>query len=423
MGSTSSVFDYKPRVLLLTAYRWPTTTRLALALIEAGTEVDVLCPRAHWLERLKFISRKYRYNALNGVASCRSAIQLSNPDIVIPTDDRTAAELHELYQRSNSKNSADARLRVLIARSMGDPGLYPTFYARDKISALARANGLPSPVVTAINNHVQLLDALEVIGYPAVLKTDGSSGGVGVAIAKNQADAELSFSRLAHHSVARAAKRLFVDSDPTLLWPTLFYTRPRVTIQPFIRGRRANAAVACWEGEVLTYVTVEVLASNGLTGPATVVRAIANSGISDAVDRLVGLLRLSGLCGFDFILDERENKAHLIDFNPRATQTCHLMSFEGDQPVAHLAAKLTGSKLTKSIHQPNLEPIVLFPHGFLIDPRSAFAQYADTDLPIGFAEFQKIGIDYRRRKNRLLNKAVKYLRRWSDFHVLRQKNK
>ncbi|MGB8040188.1 MAG: hypothetical protein WCF39_19125, partial [Pseudolabrys sp.] len=42
------------RVLLLTAYRWPTTTRMAHALASTGVEVEALCPAGHSLMQANF---------------------------------------------------------------------------------------------------------------------------------------------------------------------------------------------------------------------------------------------------------------------------------------------------------------------------------------------------------------------------------
>ena len=229
-------------MILLTAHRWLTTTRLALALFDAGLTVDALCPPGHSLEQVNFVCNTYRYSALSGIREIRNALLASNADFIIPTDDWTAARLHELYKLTTETDPKGERLLELIARSLGDPNLYPVFYARDKIAAAARSAGVHSPMVTYVRNKEQLLLELASMGFPAVLKTDGSSGGYGVAIAQNIADAEFYFRRLAHHSIARALKRLIIDSDATLLLPSLRHTRERMTIQPFINGRREPAA-------------------------------------------------------------------------------------------------------------------------------------------------------------------------------------
>ena len=397
-----------PRVLLVTAYRWLTTTRAALALSEAGLTVEALCPAGHSLARVKFVSATYHYSALRPISSLRKAIEASKPDLIIPGDDYIASQLHALYTRSNAIDASSDKLRTLIARSLGPPEQYPVFYARDQIAALGHAAGVLCPTVTNIRNETELLTQLDSIGLPAVLKTDGSSGGTGVAIVHNRADAKRAFQKLvAYFNIIRALKRLIIDRDANRILPSLRRARARVSIQPFVNGRAANAAVACWEGEVLAHVCVEVLASHGATGAARVVRVISHPGMSQAVERMTRALRLSGLCGFDFILDSSDGSAHLIEFNPRATQTCHLVSADGEQLLVSLAAKLQGLHGVDSRRRPECGPIVLFPHGFACDPKDPYLQYAYSDLPRNSPELIKLGVEFGYKKNRSFAKAIR----------------
>ncbi len=46
----------RPRVLLITAYRWLQTSRLALAARNAGFEVDLLAPAGHPIAELSWVS-------------------------------------------------------------------------------------------------------------------------------------------------------------------------------------------------------------------------------------------------------------------------------------------------------------------------------------------------------------------------------
>ena len=181
--------------------------------------------------------------------------------------------------------------------------------------------------------------------------------------------------------------------------------RSRVSIQPLVHGQPANAAVACWNGEVLAHVCVEVLASAGATGPARVIRVISHPGMSLAVERMTRALRLSGLCGFDFILDFTDRSAHLIEFNPRATQTSHLVGSDGKQLFASLAKKLCGANLVDGARPPNCGPIVLFPHGLEFDPKSSYWPYADVDTPRNSPELIDLGLEFNRKKNRFSLKA------------------
>jgi carbamoylphosphate synthase large subunit len=394
------------KVLLVTAYRWPTTTRLALALSETGLMVDALCLAGHSLSNVKFVSNVYRYRPLFPLRSFRRAIAASRPDIIIPGDDTVAAQLHELYQQESAR-FADQDVRRLIENSLGDPKNYPVFYSRTGIASAAHRAGLLSPKMSKINSRRELLDQLETIGLPAVIKTDGSFGGLGVAIVNTKQDAERAFDKLnAYHGVARAIKRLVINRDANLILPCLRGSRPQLSIQRLIVGRRVNSAVACWKGAILSQVCVEVVASNDTTGPATVVRTIAHPNMSQAVERLVRAFNLSGLCGFDFIEDSSDQSVFLIDFNPRATQTCFLLSYEGVQPVAAFAAKLRGlPPPTADRGAPKREPIVLFPHWL-----GNYSGYPNVDPPTKPDDLVRIGLEFQRQQNRFLVKAFRRMK-------------
>ena len=104
--------NYPLRVLLLTAYRWPTTTRMAHALASTGVEVEALCPAGHSLMQANFISRTYRYNPLMPLRSLRKSIATCRPDVVIPADDLITAQLHKLYNLTDAADPAADNLRI-----------------------------------------------------------------------------------------------------------------------------------------------------------------------------------------------------------------------------------------------------------------------------------------------------------------------
>ena len=135
----------------------------------------------------------------------------------------------------------------------------------------------------------------------------------------------------------RAIKRLVAERDPWALRAALHRTRPVVSVQPLVEGRPANSAVACHEGTTLAAVHVEVAESVGPTGPATLVRLVKRRhGLRREVGRL--RVRLSGLCGLDFIALDAGGTAHLLELNPRATPTAHLVGPDGADPLSALRA-------------------------------------------------------------------------------------
>jgi hypothetical protein len=400
-----------PKVLLTTAYRWSTTARLALALSEAGFTVEALCPTDHPLAGMTCVTRSYRYSAITPSVHLRDALLKSNPDLIIPSDDTSASQLHELYKLANVPGHEDCKIRSLIARSLGDPAGYPGFYSRAQLAAAANAAGVLSPATINLHSHSDLLEKITEVGLPAVLKIDGSFGGMGVEMVRTSAEAKRAFAQLnSFNSMIRALKRLFVDRDANVLLPGVRRTRPQISIQRFLPGERANSAVACWEGKVLAQVCVKVIASKDSTGPATIVRVVKHEAMSQAVERLVGALHLSGLCGFDFILDSTDDSAHLIDFNPRATQTCQLISAERTQPTLWLAAKLHGkSAILPEEIIPQGGPITLFPHW--LESSAQDHTVAEIDPSSKFPELIEIGLELHRRNNRLLPRFARWVQR------------
>ena len=210
----------------------------------------------------------------------------------------------------------------------------------------------------------ELRHKLDAFGLPAVLKIDRSWGGRCVAIVRTAAEAEHAFTRLrAWPGIPRAMKYLLIDRDATLVKHILGGQQNTVSLQKYVEGRPSNAAVACWQGKVLATVLVEVLAFDKPTGPATMVRVVTHAGMSTAIERMVKCLKLSGLCGFDFILQADGGGAQLIELDPRATPTCHLVSAEGQALGVALCGQLRGDTSAAASLTPNLEPLVIGQQG------------------------------------------------------------
>jgi len=81
--------------------------------------------------------------------------------------------------------------------------------------------------------------------------------------------------------------------------------------------------VACWRGEVLAQVAVEVVELASPFGAATVVHVVDGEAMAATARSICSHYRLSRLYGFDFIIDERSGATKLIEINPRATQIGH----------------------------------------------------------------------------------------------------
>jgi thioesterase domain-containing protein len=388
-AAPSPAEDRPPRVLVATTVPWLSTARLGLAFRDAGCTVEALCPLGHALAQVEFVSRVHRQDAFAPQRALRRAIAAAEPDLIVPCDDRAASQLHSLFARLSPLDRQDARLRALIARSIGEPANFPMLHRRALMMALAEAEGVRRLETVPAPDRA----ALDSLAYPAVLKTDGSWGGQGVAIVQNLAEARRAYARLSRPpGLLRAAKRLLLDRDVQALAAWLRRERPAISVQRFVRGQPANAAVACWRGEVLAMTAVEAIRTADPTGHATAVRHVDNAGMALAAARLARRLNLSGLFGLDFILDAETGEAQLIEINPRATPTAHLTGLAGVDPITALAARLGAATPPRGRPTEPGEVVALFPHEMIRDARSPLLTAARHDVPWSSPALVRLGL-------------------------------
>jgi biotin carboxylase len=247
---------------------------------------------------------------------------------------------------------------------------------------LAHSEGVRVPATQVIASIAELTSCFARIGFPMVLKANGTSGGDGVRIVHTPQEAESAFRTLqAPPLLARAAKRALADHDRTLLWPSLLRRRSAVNAQTYIAGHEATSLVACWKGEVLAALHLEVLNKQHWAGPATVLRLIEGVEMQAAAEKLVRRLGLSGLHGFDFMLEAGSGDAYLLEVNPRATQVGHLTLGPGRDLPAALYAAVTGKPIQDAPRITDKDIIALFPQEWTRDPASPILETAYHDVP------------------------------------------
>jgi carbamoyl-phosphate synthase L subunit-like protein len=370
----------KPSVLVATTCRWFPTARLAMALAKAGFTVGTVCPSQHPLSKISAIQEMYAYRGLAPLASFAAAIAAMKPDLIIPADDSAARHLHRLHGREGQHGARP--LSALIERSLGTPESFPVVNARSAFMQLAKESDVRVAEMQVITSTDELRKWIARVGLPTVLKADGTSGGDGVRIVHTLEDAERAFQDLqAPPLLARAAKRAIVDQDQTLLLPSLLRRRSVVNAQTFVSGSEATSTVACWQGIVLASLHFEVLQKADSAGHATVVRLIEHSEMSNTAETMVHELNLSGLLGFDFMLEAHTGNAYLLEINPRATQVGHLMLGPGRDLPAALCAAVSGDPLRAHPAVTENDTISLFPQEWIRDPASEFLRSSYHDVP------------------------------------------
>jgi hypothetical protein len=371
-----------PKVLLAATDRWYPTARMGMALAEAGCAVSAVCPSGHPLRLTRALGQMHKYNGLAPLASFRDAIRASGPDLVVPADDLATWHLHELYTSESLHAGAGREICKLIERSLGAPESFPVVSARNAFMQAAKEEGIRIPQAAVISTINDLHGWIARVGFPTVLKANGTSGGDGVKVVNTVEEAEHGFRKLqAPPLLARAVKRAVIDRDLTLFRPSLFRRQSVVNAQSFVKGHEATSTLFCWEGKVLAGLHFEVLQKVGSTGHATVVRRIDHPEMSGTAEKIAARLKLSGFHGLDFMIEGETGRAYLIEINPRTTQVGHLTLGEGRDLPAALYGALTGKNNPLTVKLTESRTIALFPQEWKRDPESEFLLSAYHDVP------------------------------------------
>jgi Carbamoyl-phosphate synthase L chain, ATP binding domain len=383
------------KLLIATTCRWVSAARIALAAADAHADVEAVCPAGHPMLGIRAVRKGYPYSGLRPLVSFQAALGASRPDLVVPADDLAASHLQKLHARAQRVPEL-GWMAQLIERSIGDPAHYGVMHSRAAFLKIAAELGLAVPATEPVGSTAEVAAWVERHGLPAVLKADGTSGGEGVAVVSTRDQAIRAYRWLhAPLTAAMVAKRAGLDRDTRFLRPWILRHSRQVSIQPWIEGRDANLAVACWKGEILASIAVEVVQNRRSEGPAAVVRRIQNEPMMEAVRAMVHRLGLSGLCGFDFLIDGATrvptHAPWLIEINARATQTCHLPDREGVSPVGAIVAALRAAQGRAPASESaapssdggasEAELIALFPLAWQIAPENEWLKRAYWDLP------------------------------------------
>lgn len=348
-----------------------------MELHDAGATVSLIAPRNHPARTLDLLTHELVYHAATPTATLARAITRLRPDMVIACDERTVRDLHAICRETRS-----AALRTFIQRCSVPLTRFETITSRAELLALAQENGVRVPESMALPDVRALQRWMETHPTPFVLKADGSWSGFGVRIISDPAKAEDAFADLLQPIGLRFALRESVlEGNHFGFRAWLQRERPALSVQTFIDGWPANIGVACWQGEMLAATCAEAVSTESATGPSTVSRIIHNPEMVEAARRIVKALGMSGLIGFDFMIEAATGAAYLIEMNPRNTPICTLRLGQGrDLPEALLAA-VVGRPMRERPPRTERDIIVTFPETWTLDPSSNFLRSGYHDVP------------------------------------------
>jgi hypothetical protein len=339
---------------LIGTNRWPLLPRLVISFRRMGCNIAVLCPTpGHPVQKVESVGRIFHYNGLAPIESLRKAIEVFDPELVVPSCDRSVQHLHELHGISKSRGSAGRKIASLIERSLGSPDGFPIVSSRFELLKIAQSEGILVPKTITIESEadLQLWNAESAPSW--VIKADGTWGGQGVRIANNAREANTCFLEFSQRpNAVNLINRLLLNRDRDWVMFDWKHSRRSVIAQSIIDGRPANCAVVCWEGKVLAGIAVEVIKARGATGPATVVQIVSGSEMMAAAEKIARRLGVSGFFGLDFMIEKDTGSVYLIEMNPRCTPPCPLPLGEGHNLVAAIWGRLTGQPL------PSNQPVI-----------------------------------------------------------------
>jgi hypothetical protein len=370
-----------PRLLLTDTNRWPAPARLAVGLSRAGFNVSAICMRpGHPLLKTRAVRQTFRYSGIHPLQSLKTAIEVTDPQIVVPCDERGVRHLHQLHAQAESQGKSGAKLAALIERSLGSPTSYPIVRKRYDLLKIAEEEGLRVPHTQLVTTIGDLKAWLKRQTLPWMLKLDGTWGGRGVRTVHTAAQAEQFFLELTRpRSVVEVGKQLVMSRDRSWVWPRRTYLKPTIIAQDYISGRPANCAVVCWKGRVLSGLGVEVVSAQGKDGPANVVRIVHNHAMMAAAEKIAGRLGVSGFFGLDFMIEEKSDATYLIEMNPRCTPLSHLQLGRGRDLVEALWAQVSGHPLRETPAFTQNAMIAYFPQASIC--KSEFLESSFHDIP------------------------------------------
>jgi len=366
----------KIRILAIATNDWCAVGQFLSALVQVGFDVAVVCPSGSPIQHIRDLGARYKYIPWRSRSSIVSAITEWLPDLLVCNDDVAVRALHDLDRelRLEGDKPESTRLLQLIETSLGDSRSFTTSRSKSELISVAQDLKIACPPTVVANSYVQLERHLGRLPYPVVIKLDASYGGRGVRLAHDDhelmgAVLELSFP----HDWPKSLKQLIARYLPHP-WRPRF--PQKLSIQDHIRGRPANRAVVCWQGKVLAGVNIEAIETDSEFGPTTLARTIVHREMTEAAEKIVATLKLSGFLGFDFVLDG-VNRAWFLEMNPRVTPACHLRFEAASSLPAALFSELTGEKPRIDVRQIPSDIVALFPNRV---SREAQPSYFD-DVP------------------------------------------
>ena len=376
----------RPKILLLALEsNWQGAARLPRALQEAGFVVGVACRAkahvAHTRFRDHFFLLPQKDHGGGLLAGIRTIVKAWPPDLILPLDDWAALYLARIHEHLASGENPD-ELAGLLRHSLGNPaGVYEAASKRRTLE-IAHGLGLRVPASRPVEAVADVLEFSRTHGFPVVLKRSFDSGGNGVFICHSEAEVVTVMAWLQRKQTLRERLSLWREEFRGRKMERHWLpTDQSLTVSQFIPGQCAMVLAAAMGGRMLAALTaVKVQSFPDGNGPSSVVRFVRVEEMRRAAETLLRHWGLTGLIGFDFMLDAA-GQAWLIECNPRPTPISHLGARAGEDLCAALRAGLAGSPMPPAAPENDLV-VAHYPAESWRDPQSPYLTSAFHDVPV-----------------------------------------
>ncbi len=397
----------RTRVLLIALADWFGPTRLPKALRAAGFDVGLQSAPDNLMAQSSFVDYRFQLSPPHVRLGLLDAIFRSildfAPRLVIPCDEEAATLLQNLGlswegargEGGQRKVMVPDNVRELLLRSLGEVRSFPLRRNRDLMRRAVAAFGIASPPSTPVP-YLQVAEAFaREHGWPVVLTREERIGGRGVQVCADEAELRAAYSDFTRDFHIPQTWR---DRGRWLGWSLLtgFHlagelSRPRrpegplLSIEKQMPGRPATQTVVALEGRMLGGISaVAEIRHPAPNGPASVVRLIDDTAMTEAARKLMGRLGYTGFATIDFTrndpVDGKPAELTFLKFNPRPSPLAHLGGLAGGDLCAALYEGLTGG-IAMPPKNTRETTVALFPQDWIRDPDATDRHAEHLDIP------------------------------------------
>ncbi|NVB39932.1 carbamoyl-phosphate synthase large subunit [Pseudenhygromyxa sp. WMMC2535] len=227
---------------------------------------------------------------------------------------------------------------------------------RDRFKAAMVSIGLEVPRSFYVHSIVEAREALDQIGFPAIIRPSFTMGGSGAAIAYNREE----FERMASHALSESLRGEALIEESVLGWKEYELE--------VMRDGKDNFVVICaienldpmgvHTGDSITLAPALTLTDKEYQHMRNAARAVVTE---------IGVT--TGGCNIQFAIDPASGRMIVIEMNPRVSRSSALASKATGFPIAKFAAKLAVgytldeldndiTKVTPASFEPSIDYIV-----------------------------------------------------------------